>query len=420
MAIALGLCGVGVAPRALAKNHHPLPEVIMLDEEPEEPPPKRAPKTTTTKPAPKIAEPDPEDPVDDVADVDLGSDADAQMENSVEAFRATRSSSDQDRIVIRDENESAPDAPATQKSAPVTTQKPAPQPPPATRTVAAPAAPTTPTAPAAPAASAAPTTPAAPAASAASAAPAPASSATGAIRKSFSSFTTEVQDVPASPSVAAPTGATQIMPLAHEALKNPDVRDPLEPPDLAPETTDADVDPATLPRVLPPKLTPATASTKKPKAKLRGKKPKASAALKSKTKRRAASTSKTKKAAGAVFEQTPAPSLTDDPDAPYRDPALDQEADEDVEEISGPFPDRDPAEEDGDVRTFKDTIRSIVDFNNQWEVNFVNHGRYRIRGQPNELFDYQQSGQYLEIQVLESERRILSIQPTKVRFRQIR
>lgn len=80
---------------------------------------------------------------------------------------------------------------------------------------------------------------------------------------------------------------------------------------------------------------------------------------------------------------------------------------------------REPADDD-DVVTFQDTIRSIVDFNQAWEVNFAKHGRYKIHGQPEELFDYQRTGQYLQIQVHQSEKRILSIQPMKVRFRPIR
>lgn len=104
--------------------------------------------------------------------------------------------------------------------------------------------------------------------------------------------------------------------------------------------------------------------------------------------------------------------------APDQTPTRNQLADENIEDAD-PLPEREPAEDD-DVVTFKDTIVSIVDFNEQWEVNFAKKGRYKIRGQPTELFDYQQTGQFLEVQALDGERRILSIKPTKVRFRPIR
>lgn len=81
---------------------------------------------------------------------------------------------------------------------------------------------------------------------------------------------------------------------------------------------------------------------------------------------------------------------------------------------------REPADVNGDIRIFKDTIRSIVDFNNQWEVNFTDNGRYRISGQPSEIYDYQRTGQYLEIKAHEGERRILNLQPIRVRFRPVR
>lgn len=336
----LGFCVLaGTWPRAsFAKNHSPLPEVVMLDDEGEEPPPPPPKKNTKAKPAPAPA------PA-----------AAAEPEDADETAAAPAVDHDRDRIPVMEEPPAKAAAPA-------------------------------------------PSTPAAPTP----------------VRQTSSVTTEEVSGAPA---MAAPSGETLVKPQAGAELFEPAARDPLAPPPVAGD--DIVIDPAKLPKVLPEKAgAPATKPAVKSKPRAAKAKP-GSTAKKPAAKapaRKAASTAAKKKAAN-VFEKGPAASLDENPDAPYRDPALDQ--DDDAEEYS----DREPADDgegESDVRTFRDTIRSVVDFNSQWEVNFVKNGRYRIRGQPNEIFDYQQSGQYLEVQVLESERRILSIQPIKVRFRQIR
>lgn len=408
LVIALTLV-VGPFHRSFAKNHSPLPEVIMLDDEVEEilpPTPKK--NGAQAKPTPT---PDPIEEEDQDADA--------------EASKAP----DLDRIPVADEPMTPPKRGGASAEAVTPAHAPAPARPAPAKVVDEPkAAPvkraaTPPTKPAPtakskateadvfgasgdaqipqPEVNAAPveaTKPVAVEATKPVAAEAPKSEPTH--EKKFSAFTTEVSEAPA---VAAPSGGIVVKPKAADAAVDPkSVRDPLAPPII----DDIVIDPAKVPRVLPEKVGTAKPAKKKPKT----------AKLKKPTQRKAASTAKKTKNVG-VFEKAPASNLDENPDAPYRDPSLDQEGEDEVEEYTEP--DREPAEE-GDVRTFRDTINSVVDFNQQWEVNFVKNGRYRIRGQPNEIFDYQQSGQYLEVQVLESERRIISIQPIKVRFRQIR
>ncbi len=442
----------GPFPLAVAKNHSPLPEVIMLEDEIEEilpPAPKQ--KGAQAKPTPTP------DPIE---------------EEDQDAEAAASQTPDLDRIPVREEPAKAPArrsasavaAPAVVpaakavatppvKPAPQTTAKPvaapnaespAPQvkaqpqmqPKPAVTTKTPPVAKPAPTAktkaaeaaifgatgdaqlPQKEATAPVETAPVKPAnVESVAVPPAP--------EKSVTAPTTETTGVTEAPAVAAPSGGFSVKPKAADAVIRPaaadaaldpqSVRDPLAPPAM----DEIVIDPAKVPRVLPEKA--GTASPPKKAAKEITKKKPKSAMGKKPAARKAASTAKrvpAKKAkTGGVFEKAPAAALDDNPDAPYRDPSLDQEGEDDVEEYSEP--EREPADE-GDVRTFRDTISSVVDFNQNWEVNFVKNGRYRIRGQPNEIFDYQQSGQYLEVQVLESERRILSIQPIKVRFRQIR
>lgn len=459
LSLVLGLL-VSLTPVfALAKNHKPLPEVVMLDDETEEPAPPPKKKGKSLAPAPT---PTPElDPIE-AEDVQAQSetpedldrvpvDADAPPKNrtatppaapseGIDPFAAKAPAKTNKRQIANDDVKAKPKVtkPKTetaQKSAPKTSKKaegdsifgdtgdaqlpvndpaaptpvaPTPPNPTSTPVPAASSTGAAVTAPAAPTAASTAATASNPAATAANPA-ATAPTATTSTQK-FSSFSTEVSEVKKAPPVAAPSNEIHIKPKAADAAVSPNsVRDPLAPP----AGEDIQIDPSKLPRTLPQKI--GTDAGGDAPVKVKAKKPKA-AALKKNAKRKTASSVKKPK---AVFEKAPAAPLDDDPDAPYQDPSLLNEQEDDVEEYTAA--ERDPAEErDGDVRTFRDTIRSIVDFNSDWEVNFVKNGRYRIRGQPNTLFDYQQSGQYLEIQVLESERRVISIQPIKVRFRQIR